>query len=323
VPAVSIVMPAYNVAPYVGVAVRSALAQTFTDFELIVVDDGSRDETAAIVNALGREDSRVRLVQQANRGLAGARNTALRASRGDLFALLDSDDAWEPQFLEEQLAILAARPDVDIVTGNGWYLDGPRHGQLARPYPDSRPDPVLGSIIRDEWSVFIMSVMRRRVYTAIGPFDEAMRSNEDYDFWLRAALAGFSFARNDRPLGHYRVRSDSLSASNVRMLRGILHVYRKLEPAILDRPAELAILEQQVLRFETELLAAEARLAIEIADFEAAREHLGALHARKGGAAIGVAHFLARWAPGTLKRVLRLKRPRPAVPPVPAGPLTP
>src|SRR5688500_5829413 len=132
-PAVSIIMPAYNVDPYVGVAVRSALAQTFTDFELIVVDDGSRDETAAIVKALGREDSRVRLVQQANRGLAGARNTALRASRGVLFALLDSDDAWEPQFLEEQLAILAARPDIDIVTGNGWYLDGPRHGQLARP----------------------------------------------------------------------------------------------------------------------------------------------------------------------------------------------
>jgi glycosyltransferase involved in cell wall biosynthesis len=322
-PAVSILMPAYNVAPYISHAVRSALAQTFTDFELIVVDDGSKDETAEIVKALAHEDRRMRLVQQANRGLAGARNTALRASRGDVFALLDSDDAWEPEFLQAQLAILDARPEVDIVTGNGWYLDGPRHGELARPYPDSRPDPVLASIIRDEWSVFIMSVMRRRVYTAIGPFDEAMRSNEDYDFWLRAALAGFCFARNDRPLGHYRVRNDSLSASNVRMLRGILQVYRKLEPAILDRPAELAILEQQVLRFETELLAAEARLAIEIADFEAAREHLGALHARRGGAAIGLARLLARWAPGTLKRVLRLKRPRPSAPAVPTGPLAP
>jgi glycosyltransferase involved in cell wall biosynthesis len=316
-------MPAYNVAPYVAAAIRSALGQTFTDFELIVVDDGSKDATAEIVTALTREDGRVRLVQQPNRGLAGARNTALRAARGDTFALLDSDDLWEPEFLEAQLRVLEARPEVDIVTGNGWYLEGPRHRQLARPYPDPRPDPVLASIIGDEWSVFIMSVMRRRVYTAIGPFDEAMRSNEDYDFWLRAAVAGFSFARNDRPLGHYRVRSDSLSASNVRMLRGILHVYRKLGPTIANRAAELAILEQQVLRFETELLAAEARLAIEIADFKAAREHLGALHARKGGAAIGLAHFLARWAPGTLKRVLRLKRPRAAVPPVPAGPLTP
>ena len=322
-PAVSIIMPAYNVAPYIGDAVRSALAQTFQDFELIVVDDGSKDATPEIVKELARHDPRVRLVKQANRGLAGARNTALRASRGEYFALLDSDDVWEPQFLEAQLAILEARPEVDIVTGNGWYLGGPHHAQLARPYPDDRPDPGLASILADEWSVFIMSVIRRRVYTAIGPFDEDMRSNEDYDFWLRAALAGFAFARNDRPLGHYRVRSDSLSASDIRMLRGILHVYRKLEPAIHDRPAELAILEQQVLRFETELLTAEARLAIEIADFKAAREHLGALHARKGGTALGLAHFLARWAPGTLKRVLRLKRARPAVPPVPAGPLTP
>ena len=319
-PAVSIIMPAYNVAPYIAGAIRSALVQSFTDFELIVVDDGSKDNTAEIVRSLGRGDARVRLVQQANRGLAGARNTALRAARGDMFALLDSDDLWEPEFLSAQLAILEARPDIDIVTGNGWFLDGPRDGQLARPYPDARPDPVLASIIEDEWSVFIMSVMRRRVYTAIGPFDEAMRSNEDYDFWLRAAVAGFTFARNDRPLGYYRVRRDSLSASNVRMLRGILHVYRKLKPTLHDQPAELAILEQQVSRYETELLAAEARLAIEIADFQAAREHLGALHARKGGAAIGVAHFLARWAPGTLKRMLRLKRVRAVVPSVPVGP---
>lgn len=323
-PAVSVIMPAYNVEPYVGGAIRSALAQTYTDFEVIVVDDGSRDGTADVVRELSKQDSRVRLVQQPNRGLAGARNTALRAARGEYFALLDSDDLWEPQFLTEQMAVLEARPDVDIVTGNGWYLEGPRHGEVARPSPDPRPEPCLASIIGDEWAVFIMSVLRRRVYTAIGPFDEEMRSNEDYDFWLRAAVAGFSFARNDRPLGHYRVRADSLSASNIRMLRGILHVYRKLRPLISQRPREMAILERQISRFETELLAAEARLAIEIADFEAAREHLGALHARRGGAALGVARLLARWSPKTLKRMLRFRKPRPqATPPVSAGPLTP
>jgi glycosyltransferase involved in cell wall biosynthesis len=322
-PAVSIIMPAYNVAPYVGEALRSALAQTFTDFEVIVVDDGSKDATAEIVNAIAQTDPRVRLVQQSNRGLAGARNTALRASRGEFFALLDSDDLWEPAFLAAQLAILEARPDIDIVTGNGWYLQGPRDGQLARPYPDPRPDPKLASIIGDEWSVFIMSVMRRRVYTAIGAFDEEMRSNEDYDFWLRAAVAGFTFARNDRPLGHYRVRTDSLSASNLRMLRGILHVYRKLRPTIAHMPAEMSILEQQIARFEAELLAAEARLALELADFEIAREHLDALHARRGGAALGIARLLARWSPRMLKRMLRYKRPKPdSTPAVPVKPLT-
>ena len=310
-PLVSVIMPAYNVEPYIGDAISSALAQTFTDFELIVVDDGSKDATADVAKGFARQDRRVQLVQQANRGLAGARNSALRAARGEFFALLDSDDVWEPEFLSEQVSILQNRPDVDIVTGNGWYVGGLRHGQLARPFPDHRPDPELASIIGDEWSVFIMSVFRRSVYTGIGPFDEAMRSNEDYDFWLRAAIAGYTFSRNARPLGHYRVRSDSLSASNVRMLRGILHVYTKLKPEIADKPREMEILQQQVTRFEAELLAAEARLALEIADFEIAREYLGALHARRGGAALGVAHFLARWAPGVLKRALRYRKPRP------------
>jgi glycosyltransferase involved in cell wall biosynthesis len=313
-PAVSIIMPAYNVESYVGDAIRSALAQTYTDFELIVVDDGSKDGTADVVRQLASSDSRIHLVQHANRGLAGARNSAMRAARGAYLALLDSDDLWEPDFLAEQIAILDADPAVDIVTGNGWCLGGAKHGQLARPCPDPRPAPDLASIIGDEWSVFIMSVFRRHVYTTIGPFDEEMRSNEDYDFWLRAAVAGFTFYRNDRPLGHYRVRTDSLSASDVRMLRGILHVYTKLRPAIDRRPREMSILDRQIRRFEAEWMAAEARLAIEIADFEAAREHLGALHARRGGAALGVARLLARWAPKTLTRMIRFKRAaRPAL----------
>ena len=310
-PSVSVIMPAYNVAPYIAEALRSALAQTHSDLEVIVVDDGSKDETASIVREVARSDGRVHLVQQANRGLAGARNTALRAATGDFLALLDSDDVWEPEFLASQLAILESRPDVDIVTGNGWYLNGAKHGQLARPFPDPRPDPTLASILADEWSVFIMTVFRRSVYTTVGTFDEEMRSNEDYDFWLRAAIAGCVFARNDRPLGHYRVRTDSLSASNVRMLRGILHVYWKLRPGIAHRPQEMAILERQISRFEAELLAAEARLALEIADFEAAQEYLGALHARRGGASLRVAHFLSRWAPNVLKRALRFKKPGP------------
>jgi glycosyltransferase involved in cell wall biosynthesis len=305
-PAVSIIMPAYNVESYIGDAIGSALAQTFTDFELIVVDDGSTDGTAQSVRALAHWDRRIKLVQQPNRGLAGARNSALRASRGDFFALLDSDDLWEPTFLAEQLAILHARPDVDIVTGNGWYLGGAKHGQIAR--PESRPTPDLASIIGDEWSVFIMSVFRRQVYTVIGSFDESMRSNEDYDFWLRAAVAGFTFARNNTPLGHYRVRTDSLSASDVRMLRGILHVYTKLRPVIADRPHEMAILQQQIARFESELLTAEARLALEIADFAAAREHLSALHARRGGATLVLARVLARWSPRTLLKMIRMRR---------------
>jgi glycosyltransferase involved in cell wall biosynthesis len=305
-------MPAYNVEPYVGDAIRSALAQTFTDLEVVVVDDGSTDGTAAVVARLAAIDPRVRLVRQANRGLAGARNTALRMGRGDVFALLDSDDLWEPDFLGEQMAILQARPEIDIVTGNGWMMGGVQDGELARPCPDARPDPELAAILGDELSVFIMSAFRRRVYEIVGCFDEALRTNEDYDFWLRAAISGCRFLRNDRPLGHYRIRSDSLSANEMRMLRGILLVYAKIRPLIAARPRELVVLDAQTERFHTEWLAAEARLALESSDFRAARQHLDALHARRGGATIVFARLLARLAPRMLARVYGLRRARTA-----------
>jgi glycosyltransferase involved in cell wall biosynthesis len=320
-PFVSVIMPAYNVEPYVAEALHSVLAQTFDDLEVVAVDDGSTDGTAAAIAAIAADEKRIRLVRQANRGLAGARNTALRMARGELFALLDSDDLWEPEFLAEQVAILEARPEVDVVTGNGWVYGGLRHGELARPCPDTRPDPTLAAILGDERAVFIMSVFRRRVYEVVGCFDETMRTNEDYDFWLRAAISGVRFARNDRPLGHYRIRTDSLSASEMRMLRGILRVYAKIRPLLADRPHERAILDAQTERFETEWHAAEARVALESADFPTAREHLGELHARRGGAALALARLLARWAPGMLARVYGFRRGRASA--VSAGPMLP
>ena len=157
-PAVSVIMPAYNVAPYVGDALRSALAQTFTDLEVLVVDDGSTDATADVVAGIAARDPRVRLIRQPNRGLAGARNTGLRSARGDVFALLDSDDLWEPEFLAEQVAILRAHPDVHTVTGNGWCLGGAKHAQLARPCPDPRPAPRIA----------VSPVVHNRVAPSIG-----------------------------------------------------------------------------------------------------------------------------------------------------------
>jgi glycosyltransferase involved in cell wall biosynthesis len=301
-------MPAYNVGRYLGDAARSVLAQTFADLEVLIVDDGSTDTSAAVAGECAAEDPRVRVLYQPNGGISSARNFALRRARGRFIAILDGDDLWEPEYLEAQMRILEANPAVAIVTGNAWFLGGALDGRLARPCPDPRPHPDLSGMLEDETAVFIMSVFRRDVYETIGGFDESLRTNEDYDYWLRAASAGFRFHRNDQPLGHYRRRDDSLSADEVRMLRGILRVLEKTRPALAGRPRELAVLERKAAEFEGRCLVAEARLALEAGDFPTARARLAALRPGVGGPRMLLASVMARRTPGLLARLHRLRR---------------
>ncbi len=307
---VSVIMPAFNVAPYIGASIESVIAQTAPDWELLIVDDGSTDTTAQSVEAYAAKDPRVRLIRQVNRGISAARNRALRESTGAFIATLDSDDIWEPNFLEVQLAVFARQPEVDVVTGNGWFLGGRWHGSPARPYPDPRPQPTLATMLADETAIFIMSIMRRRVYSAVGEFDETLITNEDYDFWLRAAAAGFKFARNDEPLGHYRRRSDSMSANHVRMVTGILQVYEKMRSSLIGRPNELRVVEEQVARFQRARLTAQALDALNAGEGHLAADHLDALYAQGGRPIVKVAGFMARWMPRLLSRAYQLRRAR-------------
>ena len=305
---VSVIMPAYNVAAYIAEAIDSVLAQTVADWELVIVDDGSTDRSGEIADEYAARDPRILVLHQSNRGLSAARNHALRRSCGEYIAILDSDDVWEPGYLDAQLAQFAAHPDIDVISANGWFLGSHLHGQPVHPFPDPRPQPTLATILADETSIFIMSMFTRRVYERIGGFDEEMRSNEDYDFWLRAAIAGFRFWRNHQPLCHYRRREDSLSAVDVRMLLGILRVYAKIQPLLCDRPVEREILERQVSRFTREALAAQARQALTAGDMAMAADHLSALYARGAGPAFGVASFMARYLPRLLVRAYQLRR---------------
>src|SRR4051795_5939061 len=132
-PSVSVIMPAYNAARYLHTAVESVLRQTFSDLELLVVDDGSPDARMAIAEGYAGRDPRVRVVRQENAGPGPARNTGFRHARGRYFAFLDSDDEWDDTFLAEQVAVLDARPDVDVVIGNARHRGGPSDGLPCRP----------------------------------------------------------------------------------------------------------------------------------------------------------------------------------------------
>ena len=307
-PTVSVIMPAYNVEPYLSEAIDSVLAQTYTDFELVIVDDGSTDGSRAIAEQYrARHPDRIVVVSQENRGLAGARNTALRVASGQVFALLDSDDGWAPTFLEAQMRLLDAQGDVAIVTGNAFNLGGPEDGRPARPVPDPRPAPDLVTILRDETAVFIMSLFRRDVVDRVGGFDEQFRTNEDYDFWIRAAFAGFKFLRNPEPLGFYRRHANSLSSSDVRMIAGILRVYRQAGMHCPAGSTAAEVIAQQIERFETELLAAQAREALERGDAPGALAAVEQLRVRRGGIALGLFAQSLRRLPRVAQWVYRAR----------------
>jgi len=303
-----VIMPAYNAAQYLHTAIESVLRQTVADLELLVIDDGSSDRTVEIARGYAARDARVRVLEQPNAGPGPARNTGFRAASGRFFAFLDSDDEWDPTFLEEQLSVLAARPDVDVVVGNARNRGGAHDGEPARPVRgDGQPIP-LAEILADETCLFIMSVFRRETVEAIGGFDPALFTNEEYEMWIRAALAGFTFTRHSKPLGWYSCRPGSLSSSDTRMLSGILRVFAKTRPLLPPDSPERAILDRQVARFETELSAAEARASLARGDCRAAARHVAALHARRGGWLLGLASRMLELAPSVVIAAFRMKQ---------------
>jgi glycosyltransferase involved in cell wall biosynthesis len=310
-PQVSVIMPAYNVAPYLREAVESVIAQTFRDWELVIVNDGSTDETGALARELAQLDPRIRPIEQENRGLAGARNTALREARGELFALLDSDDIWEPGFLQAQVDVFAQYPDTALVSGSARLLGGPRNGEPARPIVPGHPVLTLEQMIADEAAVFIMTTFRRSVVDVIGPFDAAKRRSEDWDFWLRAVAAGFVFRRNWQPLAWYRVREGSLSRNTTAMLTEMLHTLSKVRPYVAEGSAGHRALTSQVARFEQALLLEQAKDALEGGRFSDAAAQLQQLRRNGGGALVGLTAWLTTHAPQAALAAYRLRGLRP------------
>jgi glycosyltransferase involved in cell wall biosynthesis len=276
-PTISIITPAYNASEFLSQTVASALAQTWRDFELLIVDDGSTDDTREIAQAWERTDPRIRVLTRPHGGPSAARNTAIAQARGSYFALLDSDDLWHPTFLGSQMTILKGRPTVDVVTGNAYNMGGIRDGEPVNPAGKSCRELSLREILARENAVFVMSVFRRTVVERITGFDERLPLNEDYDFWIRAAHAGFVFLHNPVPLGHYRRRPDSISANEMQMVTGILRVFRKARELCADRPQELAVIRKQLVRFEEERLLASAKANLVGRNFPAAANDFNSL----------------------------------------------
>lgn len=225
-PKVSVVVPAYNVRAYIQDALVSLERQSFDKFEVLVVDDGSTDDTAEVVKPFCERDSRFQLVQKQNGGLSSARNCGIHHARAEYIALLDGDDVYEQDKLAAHVALLDRNADVGVAYSASQAIreDG-RSTFMSLSGKPIMSDPLLALLCKNFVGHGSNAVFRRSLCDEIGEFDETLRSFEDLDFWLRvAATRRWRFYREPRVLCLYRVRPSGLSFNVVQMQRCCLRV---------------------------------------------------------------------------------------------------
>jgi glycosyltransferase involved in cell wall biosynthesis len=307
-PLVSVIIPAFRASVDIAQALASVHAQSFTDHEVILVNDGSPD-TPELETAISPFRSHLRYIVQPNRGAASARNTGIAASRSRYVALLDADDRWYPGFLESQVHYLETRPRCALVYADARITgETPLSGQRFSDQAPSDGPVTLVSLLEQRCNIPLSTVVaRREAIAAAGMFDETLRRGHDADLWFRMALQGAGIGYQMAVLAERRVRSTGLSGSPIDELTRAIHVLDQF-----DRTHDLSIDAKTAVRIRLDRLM--SRLELERAKqrlaeghVRAARRHLDA--SRERTLKVQATRLLLRVAPGLARRLYRAVRP--------------
>lgn len=265
-PFVSVVMPAYNAGRYIAEAIESVRAQSYGRWELVVVDDGSQDNTAEVVEGFIAKDARIRCLQRQNGGQGAARNAALAQARGPLVAFLDADDLWLPNKLSLQVNTLV-ETRAQVVFSDGFYVTGDDTTDESLPF-----DTMKGKFAGEEMfkllfeynRIHVLSVLvRRDALDAVGLFDESRlcQNCEDYDLWLKLARYGAVFYGMREHLVRYRRHTGSMTASQVKAIAPMIATLKKYASDACLSPALVRRRLRQLYRLLLPALIEEGQLA--------------------------------------------------------------
>jgi glycosyltransferase involved in cell wall biosynthesis len=220
---VSVIIPNYNHADYLPNAIDSVLQQVYEPVEVIVVDDGSTDHSGQVAARYG---SHIHYIWQENRGLSAARNTGLRAAKGEYIALLDADDMLEPDFMAILVGLLADNPAVDGVICGYRFVDDEMNPLPQAEARDLPAHTLYATLLDGNFLVPESILLRRHCYIVAGPFDEKLRACEDWDMWLRISRQ-FTIISTPRLLTRHRILPGSMSSNPERMLTNRLIVLNR------------------------------------------------------------------------------------------------
>lgn len=295
--AVTVVIPAYGVGAMIRDAIDSVYAQDRADWEIVLIDDGDRRARAHVAPYLA--DPRIRFLETDNGGPSTARNRGMKEVVTPYIALLDGDDMYEPDFLSSMIAALEASPKIGFVTSDATFFGADRVGELfSSRCPQSLPAS-LERVLRREFNVFAMAVIRREAIMGVGGFDTSLISSEDLDLWIRLIEAGWELAYVPRPLVRYRRRAEQASRNSGGMLRTALTVTERARARLAGRP-EAKAADEMCARIERQILVddgfrhlGEGELSLALSEFDRAGHDQLSPRWRRAVRLLRVAPFLA------------------------------
>ena len=271
-PLVSVIIPAYNASEFIEETLDSVFSQTLTDFEVIVINDGSPD-TQELERVLQRFPPKLRYIKQENQGAAAARNTGLRAAAGELVAFLDADDTWLATFLEKQTAFLKGSGAdfvfCDALLFGDSLLAGRTFMRVQPPTGQVTPENLLAVKV----TVLTSTVVARRApVLEVGLFDESLRRGHDFELWLRLAKLPIRFAYHHEVLAHHRIVESGLSGGTISQLKRTLAVLEAIKAKGLTASEEAA-LQFNMNRTLRELALENGKEKLICRDFDGARKY--------------------------------------------------
>jgi len=270
-PMVSVIVPAYGAADRIHYAIESISAQTFKDYEIIVINDGSPD-TDELECALEAFPDPIIYLKQDNRGPGAARNAGIREARGEFLAFLDADDCWKPNFLAEQIACFEDDPKLDLVYADALIVgDSPLAGRTFMEATPSTGGVTLEGLLSARCTIILSGVLaRRRSIIDAGMFDEAFRHSEDYDLWLRMAKAGSPIAYQRKVLLIRTEDGCGLSANTTVLFESALAVLEKARREYGFSESELGALDRHRRRLEAYIRLEQGKRDLSLGRFASA-----------------------------------------------------
>jgi glycosyltransferase involved in cell wall biosynthesis len=269
-PQVSVILPAYNTAGLIAACLDSVFSQTYQDFEVIVVNDGSPD-TVDLERVLQPYKDRIVYIVQQNKRAAGARNTAIRQARCEFLAFLDSDDRWLPDHLASQMKLFSEDPALDMVYCNGLRIGDQRNFMKACP---SHGPATFVALITERCQICVSTVVARKsAIVKAGLFDETLLRCDDYEMWVRAAFYGakVGYTRNVQALLNGG-RRGSLSQSSSKMAEGYLTILDKIIRTFPLNDSDRALVEKRKREIRTLYLVEEGKFQLHQRKFDKAKE---------------------------------------------------